>query len=676
MRAKTYDGDHRRVPFLKQRLEQAEAVKNSVAESVNRSGLCDQNDGYWPWTEKYTAKAEENKSRLDEIKTQLDTLAKEKAEKRGEWLELMMASLQTVLPGEGTTVLGQRAVKSHKQRRDAVRAEVRERHAEQRGLIEEAEKLLEEQLDLLEEQVERSKKTRPEVRKRFDAFKIERRTIRLELYDIAQWYEPSELPLVLRELEGSLTELGVSKKDARWEFKEWMEAKWLLARAEKLDERIRLQQPVHGRMSGSAGSWYKAGRILDKPSRLVSGDEGKQLGNPLVLAARTARQDAIVKLRGLLEQDSENLAVRRTLQQQEQRWLRRIAGKLEVERGASLNSLNQYLSNRGYDPRDTSGWWEGFKDYVGFAWGAGPITSLTSIPGAPLPFGLDSVFPNVQLPGTSIPGSQAEATDRAVTRNAKHQMALFAIMRLHGNGVPLRKIPKVAADATKLAEEMVLKDGGGGQMSAEKASKLAKDIRQSFSELEDLRALTLGNMDQFNKALAESHYESIDVEQSWSEFLGDALSPRHLLTTLGPSAVTRVGGKWQWVAKPKTFQKLTVGWGEGDARAGQSGGDAAVGESGQVVCRQRTGQVVGREGDRGPTGVGEPQGVGCICELGEPGVGGNGDHGGWNTSGGAARGSRWEAFGRGIGRVECARDRVRCFEPFGHAATEACGGSG
>lgn len=312
-----------------------------------------------------------------------------------------------------------------------------------------------------------------------------------------------------------------------------LEAKWLLARAGKLDDRIRLQQPVHGRMSGSAGTWYKAGRVIDKPSRIVSGVEGKQLGNPLALAARTARQDGILKLRAVLKHDPENLAARRTLLQQEKAWLRRIAGKLEVERRTSLNSFNQYLSNRGYDPRDTSGWWEGFKDYLGYAWGAGPVTSLTAIPGGPLPFGLDSVFPDVRLPGTSIPGSQAEATDRALRRNAKHQMALFAIIRLNDNEVPLREIPGVVGDPKKLAEKMVLKDARGREMAPEKAAQLAKDIRQTFGELEDLRALTLGNMDVFNKALAESHYETIDIQQSWSEFLVDALSPRHLLTMVG-----------------------------------------------------------------------------------------------------------------------------------------------
>jgi len=562
---KAIDGNHKWVPFRDERLDQVESFRKAAVESLNASGMCDRG-GYWSWTEKYAAKAEGNKAAVEGLKAQLGVLAKEKEDKRQQWLELMIVGLEMALPGDGTTILGKRSVTGYKRLRDGLRAETRKIHDEQRALIQEAAKLLEEQLTLLEEQAEKSKDTRPQVRERLEAFKNERQMTRVELYDIAQWYEPTEFPVILAEYEENLEALKVEEEDARWQFVEWMRAKWLLARAQKLDERIRLQRPVHDRMSGSAGTWYKTGRILDKPSRAWDGDEAKELGNPLVLAARTARQDAILKLRVLLEKDPENLAVQHTLRQEEKAWLRRIAAKLEVEKRASLDSFNQYLSNRGYDPTATetdSPWWEGFKDYLGYAWGAGPITSLTSIPGAPLPFGLDSVFPNVRLPGTSIPGSQAEATDHALTRNAKHQIAMFAIMRLHGNGVPLEKISEVAGDAKKLAEEMVLKNSGGAEMSAEKASKLAKDIRQTFSELADLRALTLGDMDRFNKALAKSHYPTIDVQQSWSEFLGDALSPRHLLTMAAPSAViVKSGGRFVWTARSSQIKGLVQGGGK------------------------------------------------------------------------------------------------------------------
>jgi len=567
-----------------------------------------EDDGYWAWTLRYAVQAEENKSRIDEIRLQLDTLAKERDEKREEWLELMIDSLQSALPGDAGTILGRRAVTMRKKKREELLADLKEKHDEQAALIQEAEKRMSEQLDMVESQLGKSGNRRSQLSDKLGQLTVRQIVVKIELYDAAQWYQPTELPNLLQEVEDLLKESPADPTEPKRQFLEWMRARWLLARAGQLDDQVRLQ---------------RASPVPYQPN------------DPTVLAARRARQDALLRLRDILKTDPDNPAVRLTLKQLESAWLRRIAAKLEVEKRASLGSFNQYLANRGYDPRDTSGWWQGFKDWLGYAWGAGPITTLMAIPGGPLPHGLDSLFPDFRWPGASVPGSMAEKTDRVLTLNAKHQIAMFAIMRLHRNGVLLSEMLEVVGDPEKVAEKMMLKNGVGGRLSPAKARQLARDIQQTFSELDDLLLLAtavrsagsngsggstlpesprpsgpafpggpgpsgggagapafpgtpggvgggagsapgpraptvhpapaLDPMDAFNQALAESHYETIDAEQSWAEFIGDALSPRHLFTMAIPSAVmVQSGGKVVWMARSKHIKELVQAGGKAE----------------------------------------------------------------------------------------------------------------
>jgi len=465
-----------------EKVEEKEKDEEKIEESPD--------DGYWSWFSRYVKEKEHGQQRIDEIRFELSARAREASDYRERWMDLLRLDMELFQAGDvlDDKVAGRQTGASTKRERNRLRGEINRARKSQDTLMTEG--FL--QIELLEKSVKgqqgRSGDRRKELPAELQRLADQKQILQLQFYDAAEWYAPHQLPKLIRTMNFKGSAPDVVKI---------IEAKAHLADGRHLEGQ------------------------LNTPSAVV---RNVRLDEPLIKGAVTARFKALQNVREVLAANPDHEEARAMLQQMELYWLNQIGAKLEREKQVSLAAFGAYLENRGYDSKDRSGWWEGFKEYASVAWSSGPISL------------------GAGLPGVDMPWVVAEDVSITQTEIAKNLVSLLVMKRLRKNGVPVAQIREITPDA--LARQMVLHTASQTPLPDDKARRMVRDIRESFAELGELHALAEGKLVAFNLAMGRSTYGSVDSEQSWGEYLGDAFSPRHLISLFGPSAIVKVGGKW------------------------------------------------------------------------------------------------------------------------------------
>ena len=497
------------------------------------------NDGYWGWYWGYLEQREGQRQRVSEIRIQLSVIAAHSKKLRANWLKLLYLENQLTptsqydpgwapywqaflgvssvgeLSGEArreiddvafrwsagifgqplrpVAAAGARIDRQYQQQRAGLRTQINRWKDTQRVLIDEALAATAALSESTEAQENKSGGRRPWLADEIQRLTDEATLLRIQLYDAAEWYLPNELPALIRELDVDST--------ATEEVARLMRAKVHLARASDDDEKI----------------WLQMASPRQSPPDPV-----------LTIAARTARLDAIVELRRVLQISPENAEARGLLVELELFWLRQIAAKIGFERRANLEAFRGYLTDRGFYTDQPAGWTEYLWEFAAAVWGLGPIASAAG------------------LPGIDVPGSLATELDVTQQQAAKHQVTMLAIIRLVKNGVPLTEIRALTAD--EIAERMTLHTVDGRRLPADKARRIALDIRDTFSELDDLRRLASTDgeylVEDVNMAFRAGYYAPLAASYTWYETFGDILNVHNIAFLWGPGSVAKINEQW------------------------------------------------------------------------------------------------------------------------------------
>ncbi|MFQ5913546.1 MAG: hypothetical protein ACE5JS_10210, partial [Nitrospinota bacterium] len=547
-----YDGKHKWVPFLGDRLKQGESIRKMAVDTIRKSGLCAGDDGYWEWLVGFNQLVKKNEERIHTIRAIL-MFQKAQVQQLHKWWPALWRVDQENVGGcapkakeddildfvHAKKQLSLAGLNMLRETRAKIAAGLRQIAADQDKLFAEAQRLMAEVIRSAEGQAKKSGRRRRSLESAIFMRKFRRQLTTLELYEMAGRYD---------KLERALK--GVKLETAETATAKLMSAKLHLARAG--NEELTMLQ-----------------------------GQGCMPDTPIESPGRREKIEAMFDLRQALRMEPDNVEAKLMLRDLEVEVLRWIAQKLEREKKLSWGVLRQYLEERGYDPEDPEGYWDGFKEYVYAFFAIGPVGTISGFVGKP--------------------GARAEEASIIQESVAKHHVSLMAILRLRRSGVPLHKIRRIVAkelseefarhgkpgyagtgpgpSATAIAlpaAEMPKHSIGEGivplytvagkPLNIKKAQRLAQDIKETFAELEDLRRLAEwtqqewekghGEKSDFLKALAKSYYRPTDVESTWPEYLGDFFSTRHLLTVFAPFSIARIGGKAQWfrLADPKTLE--------------------------------------------------------------------------------------------------------------------------
>jgi hypothetical protein len=504
-------------------------------------------DGYWEWYQDYLQRRDEQRQRTTEIRIQLAVIAAERKKLRAEWLKFLYLENQLTPKSEydaawgpywqaflgsssaadlaGTSSVGGLAGEARREiddvafrwsagiwgaplvseegagaqlgasyqgERDLRRTRINEWKETQGDLIEEALHLNGVLTERCQTQKEKSGDSRPWLNAELQRLDDELPILKVQLYDAAQWYLPNELPALIEDLD--------LDNRATEEVAALMRAKLYLARAAWDDEKTWLQM-TSPRQAPPDPTW--------------------------IMATRVPRLEAIVNLRRVLQINPENAEARGMLMETELYWLREIAAKLDLERRASLTAFREYISARGFYADQPADWSEDLYEVVAAFWGLGPI-ALTA-----------------GLPGLDVAGARATELDVTQTQAAKNQVAMLSIMRLVKNGVPLGEIPTLTPD--EIAKQMTLHTADGRRLPADKARRTAQDIRETFSELDDLRLLASADpeylVEDVNLAFGTVYYAPLDPSYTWYESFGDLFNVHNVAFLWGPGAIVTMNGK-------------------------------------------------------------------------------------------------------------------------------------
>lgn len=477
------------------------ATALNVTAQVTRDEEPD--DGYWEWVVKFRKLAQEHRSQIQLIRQQLQVLAGQERHLRQQWLasfrlDLLaheslseMEGLSDYLTGGGNINLSPTRTKTEleamKQRRDELAAQINSIPAEQEALIQQALRLQKQLTESADVQSIRSKESHPDINRKVELLKDEYSILRLRLYEDAKLYNSDTLQQILQEFHGN-----TKPED---ELAKLLTAKMALARADREDRKLWLQAV--------------------SPTKAPINDE----------AACTARADARAALKEVLRINPKNTEAATLVKNMDLDLVNGILAKLEGEKKASMDGFRRYLQGRGLNPENSGSWPRCTWEFLKFWWGNGP-TSLAA-----------------GFPGLDAPGVMANDASIVAEGAAKDQVSLLAIRRLLKRGVPLEQIRNISRD--DLQNNMTAETSAGKSLSAEQVGRLCQDIRETFSELGDLRALAEGNRDVYLKLHSQAYYGTLDADKTGVEHLVDFVaSPASLVMWFGPGAICKINGKW------------------------------------------------------------------------------------------------------------------------------------
>jgi hypothetical protein len=464
-------------------------------------------EDYWKWLVTFGDLCEKNQGEINTIIKELAQLAGERKSSYRQWQNLIQIENEAwPADGEGgwytlwfpvrrdqggvPALSPTLNLAKMKAARDRVVSQIRQVEAKQRNAVAESEALMERIVASVQRMRDKVRNDAastlsPEVKKDLEEtlgyWQDQRALLKVRLFDAAQWYGEAELPKLIADLQ--------LNTNAEPEIVQLMQAKILVARAEDLERRVWLQ------------------RISPAYSPATAQD-------PTEAAARAARMEAVSLLHQLAAAFPKNKEARAMLLAQEFIVLNWIAGKLEREKQASLAAFERFLTARGYNATDSSGWWDGFKETAWIIW-SHPLSTAGH-----------------WLAGT--PDGLADVTIDTQTKVAANHVSLLVIKRLSKRGLLLKEIRTVAPAELQKHMELVT-DKERTPIAPERAHRLCQDMLETFGELADLRALAAGDSGGFFAEFNKSYYDVFDPERSWTEALGDFfLSPSMLLGMVGP----------------------------------------------------------------------------------------------------------------------------------------------
>ena len=505
-----FGGLKKTVDFYGMRLSEIQDSRVGTVETVETPTIKEYDDGYMAWLPKHGVVVRENLSRINGIRARLQAL-KVKAEKADlrfrHLLRMTQQSFQWRDPQAGDDFIEQvfsgmrnpnlryetltpETLRMLKNGREKVTADITATRSQQRKLIAEAEACMKAIVASMEAQVRRSKGRRKKVAADAQRWSDQSRTLAADLYFLAGLWEEMHTALSRYDYGSNAVQEVIRLRTAQRE-----------QGLAKLAERKLWLQSLSGPVAPTA---------------------------PIVSTARQHEVNAWKALRDVLAINPLNFEAQAMLQESELRFLNTIGRKLARERRLAYEGFRTYLVERGYDPDGQDGWWDGIKERAYAAWATGPVGTVSGFLGKPQ--------------------DMAERASTIQVQAATCQVALMIITRLRSAGMSMAEIRKVTPE--QIVERMNPRTTGNGMLDDLKVRRMATDVRETFNDLYDLQAMADGDPQKLATHLVRSYYRPEDVGSTWPEYIGDLFSARHMLFLLGPSAVTRVGGRWQVTGNP------------------------------------------------------------------------------------------------------------------------------
>ena len=426
-------------------------------------------------------------------------------------------------PSPEEAVWGPVAIQSNVRRRQELKATIDATRNEQKEILRAALAAVDELIASVDGQAKKSaRRSQTDFDRLLALLRDERILTEIKLYDAAGWYGRDELPaLIARARFEEAQDPDIPKL---------MNARVLLRAAEQLER--------------------------DLPVKLAAAGDDAMAVETAIQAIETNRAQGCNILYGILERQPTNQEARLLLVREEQHYLKMLLEKLEQERKSNLDAFYAYLSNRGFDPNDRSGWYDVASEYASAIWSVGPATSYASLEDWALFKRLAFWREDDGSHTLGVEGFTSTSGDEI----ARDNIALLTIRRLLQNGLTVRQVKDLSSDA--LLEQMEPKQADARPLSVEKARKLAADIHATFRSIPELQDLADGKIGKFHLSFRRPFYETVNAEQSWPEYLADCFNVRNLVLFLAPNAITKVGGKWVWISN--------MGWTGSEVRALES----------------------------------------------------------------------------------------------------------
>jgi len=255
--------------------------------------------------------------------------------------------------------------------------------------------------------------------------------------------------------------------------------------------------------------------------RALHGSSAKPMR--LLVKANSHKVNAWKSLTDCLKVNPNSPQAKEMLDKIEITFLNDIARKLWEERRASDAALRRYISERGMDPDKPQEGWSGAWETLRAAWGSGPGATVSG--------------------WTAL--AEAETHDIIQTNAARNSVTMMAIIRLRDNGLSMSQIRNVSEAALK--QRMSFATPQRREYPPDRLARMAQDIRETFAELPELKAMAEGDEKKLLTAMTSSYYRPDEVSSSWPEFIGDIFSPSNLWCMFGSFGVAKVGGKMQYV---------------------------------------------------------------------------------------------------------------------------------
>jgi len=554
-------------------------------------------DGYWEWYVKHNQDIKKFNREFTETRIQLAHLASEisrakamrfnLARMRMEWNMAKDESINFAGFNLGryftsaihqTARVGPKAIASNKNKSIQSGNDIRSWIQSQKTLINKTTKFHSDIYSRAQAQLSISGQQRPALTSEVTRLKDENKLLPLFLYDYAAWYEPDQLPALIKTI--------VAKGSLDRNLKNLLLAKAKIADADNLEkkafaERLRPTQENNQRisvnlnavkkltsftlscMAGDPFGYYTSfDDIVPDLGAIDTGIDFRQetlvgmaaisrdpigyldgrtpmkkilktvtIADVYQITSQTQRLRAIALLRDNLAINKNDSQAKALLIQQELYWLKRIAQKIEIQSTMTMNAFAAYLSNRGLDPVLKEGWWPGIKDTVSIIWGLGPISLFAGIP------------------GIDLPGANAELVGKQQMESARNRIAFSVLMRLVKAGNTLTEIK--ALDKKELASVLKKYWGYDAQSSPNRIrsiNKFAVDIYMLMRDLKDLDRLSTDDRFEFardvNEFFAKDYFDPVNSRYHWYESFGDLLNVHNIITLWGPGAIVKIGGKW------------------------------------------------------------------------------------------------------------------------------------
>jgi hypothetical protein len=459
--------------------------------SIERQITAD--DGYAEWKPLFVSLVENNRTRANEILAELGLKTKEIAALDMEFLGLLAESMEMPDENDLFDPVAGSAGRMHvynlygevvREKMDKKRSEIQALRGEIAGLEQEANQQIADLITSAEAQNKRSKSKRGDVKAAIDQLEDEQLILELKLMRNGEAIGTPAALSRIKELEAEAGTVGKQALLAKGHWY-WQSA----ARKERLVYLHSLQN---------------ANRAANDPRPQPKED-------PFANSARADRHLAVLTMRDYVRQHPYDASGRQLLTSMESWYVRRIQKKLEREKKASLAGFCKYLELRDFKETEPETWADFVTEYATYMWGAGPG--------------------NVVLGIMDVPGIQAGETGITQASIAKNHVSLMLIQRMLRNGITLAEIRNVSQK--QLGHWLGMNTPTREELPPHKAWRLCQDMKETFNEVYELNTLAAANdeltMQKFDEYFGRSLYLEMDPEQSWSEFVGDAASPRNLV---------------------------------------------------------------------------------------------------------------------------------------------------